>query len=574
MKKTALFFVLLTITLTAPMGGNVFAYDQYNLLQQGHIARNSGNREDAIQNYQAYINSHPFSQNIKSTRAALLGATSIPANNNQYLLRNLLIAYENLLDTLRENGGKEDLTNWLTKLQSTYQPEKYGSKNAYNLARILEKNNDQTSCILLLEKIVTRQIEEYHPRNNKVLLRAASKLIKLYDQQGKTEQRLILYKNLQQCPQYEFDNRDILKLATLFLKSTQTKRKGERLLAQIAGQSADDPAMNKATFLQANIKLMKYRFQRHDNDGLDAIVKRCIMAINDNVSPGSSYKLAVAFLKYDKKKEGKKILNEISTQYPNTIWARKSLFLLGRAALSEKDWNGAILHYSTYIARYPEQRFFCLKAYSNILDAYWSRDGDLEKQQVQIDRFADIINQTADYEMQLNMARELSYKGFAQLADSTFILGYTYAQDTIANNQNSLPAMRVNWQLTKYGFEVGRYSIARESGELVLEQYTLLYDLLEIPKEKERARHYLSRTILWLAKLYEANDEVHKAQEILLRFLADFPHDTDIDYAEYQLARLYEQERQFPKAIELYQKVEHPQWRNKANKALHRLGNI
>ncbi|HID71058.1 MAG TPA: tetratricopeptide repeat protein [Desulfobacterales bacterium] len=172
------------------------------------------------------------------------------------------------------------------------------------------------------------------------------------------------------------------------------------------------------------------------------------------------------------------------------------------------------------------------------------------------------------------MARELSYKGFPQLADSTFILGYTNAQDTIASNRTSLSAMRVNWQLTKYGFEVGRYNIARESGESVIEQHAQLYDLLTDTKEKERADHYLSRTILWLSKLYEADHEKNKAKEVLQRFLTDFPHDTDTDYVTYQLGRLYEQDSQFPKAIELYKKIEKDQWRNKANQAIQRIGAI
>lgn len=575
MKKTTIFFALLALSLIISVSENAIAYDQYYLLKQGHEAKNTGDTYGAIQSYQDYINSHPFSKHLNSSKAALLGASGTPSNSNQYLLRNLLIAYENLFDVLRENGQREEINVWLTNLKAIYKPGSFGSKNSYNLARVLQENDRLTDSTMLLEDIVTRQIEEYKPGNNKVLLRAAGKLMKIYAKQGKTEQQLILLKNLQQCQKSEFDNKDKLKLATLFLKNAQTKKKGEQLLTEIIDRADNDPSMNTATLLKAKISLMECKYQNKDKEGLDCIANQCsTLILNDNLSPSSSYELAVAFLKYNKKNEGKKLLRKISIKHPDTIWARKSLFLLGRTALSEEDWDTAIEHYSAYIERYPEQTFFCLKAYSNILDAYWSRDGDLEKQQLQIDQFADIINQTADYETQLNMARELSYKGFPQLADSTFILGYTNAQDTISSYQASLSTMRVNWQLTKYGFEVGRYSIARESGELVIEQHAQLYDSLTDTKEKEKADHYLSRTILWLAKLYEGTHENNKAKEVLQRFVVDFPHDTDTDYATYQLGRLFEQDKQFPEAIELYQKIEKAQWRKKANQALQRIETI
>ncbi len=538
------------------------AYDQYYLLKQGHDARNSGHAQEAIQNYQDYINSHPFSQNLKSSKAALQGAPGTPTNSSQYLLRNLLIAYKNLLRVLHENGRTKEVRTWLTNLKSIYDPEGFGSKNSYNLAVILQENNCLDDCTALLENIITNQIEEYRSGNNKVFLRAASMLMKVYVKHGQIDQQRILCNNLLQCPRLEFDNNDSYRLATLLLKEAQTREIGKQLLGEISNQTGGT-ATDAASILKANICLMKCKYEENDKEGLDCIASQCTLTLKNNLSPSALYKLGVAFLKYGKKNQGKAILERISQEYTNSVWSRKSLFLLGRNALSEKDWTAAIDHYSTYIDRYPEQTFFCLKAYSNILDAYWSRDGDLEQQQLQIDSFADIINQTADYETQLNMARELSYKGFEKLADSTFILGYTFVQGVIANNKNTLPAMRANWQLTKYGFEVGRFDIARDSGEDVLDTHGQIYNLLTTAKEKERADHYLSRTILWLAKLYETTREEEKAKRVLQRFVSDFPHDTDSDYATYQLGRLYEQEGQFQDAAESYRQIKKKQWRKK-----------
>ncbi|HFD32416.1 MAG TPA: tetratricopeptide repeat protein [Gammaproteobacteria bacterium] len=587
MRKVAIVSVLLTLCLTLFGAENGMAYDQYYLLKQAHAARNSGNIQEAIRNYQDYINSHPFSQNFNSSKAALRGAPVTLTNRNQYLLRNLLIAYKDLLRVLGENGRTEEVSTWLTNLKSIYDPEGFGLKNSYNLAIIFQENNRLADCTAVLEKIITRHLEEYKPGNNKVFLRAASMLMTIYAQHSQGNQILVLCNNLLQCPRSEFDNNDSYKLATLLLKEAQTREIGERLLTEISNQAVSGAAtgaaltlkaktvgaaIDTASILKAKIRLMKCKFEENDKEGLDTIASQCRVISKNNLPPSVLYKLGVAFLKYNKKSEGKEILERISRKHPDSIWSRKSLFLLGRNALSEEDWTAAINYYSTYIQRYPEQTFFCLKAYSNILDAYWSRDGDLAKQQLQIDHFADIINQTADYETQLNMARELSYKGFGKLADSTFILGYTFALDTILNDKNTLAAMRANWQLTKYGFEVGRFDIASDSGKAVLDTHEQIYNSLTTAKEKERADHYLSRTLLWLAKLYATTREEEKAKQVLQRFVRDFPNDADSGYATYQLGRLYEQEGLLQDAAELYRQIKKKQWRTKADKALQRIG--
>jgi outer membrane protein assembly factor BamD (BamD/ComL family) len=559
--------LLLLFALTLVLAGaeNASAYDSYYLFKQGNVARELGDLPKAVHNYQDYISSHPFT--------LANGFPGPQVNNNQYLLRNLLLAYENLFDILRENGSADEINHWLEELKACYHPEKFGSKNIYNLARIFQENNALEDSIPLLETIVHRQQVEYRPGNNKVLLRAAAMLVKIYGKQGKQEQQTLLFQNLAQCPTAEFDNKDKLKLATLYLENASTKMKGEQLLTDIVNGPDNKSTAQSTIVLKAGIHLMGAKHQSKDKQEVSCIAEQCRLRLNDDISPGTTYKVAVAFLKYNKKEQGKKLLADISKNHPNTLWARKSLFLLGRTALSEENWNAAITAYSTYITRYPEQTFFCLKAYSNLLDAYWARDGDLESQQIQITQFADILNQTADYVTLLNMARELHFKGFDELADATFTLGYTYAQDSVIKNHDTLEAIRANWQLTKYAFNLGRYDLARESGESVLEQYALLSDLLTDINEKERAGHYLSRTYLWLARIYDKTDNNQiQARKILHRFISEFPEDSDIDYATYQLGLLYEKNQEVDKATALYQQIRKGQWKEKADHALYRIG--
>ena len=564
MKKISVLLLLLAVRLFMPGTDPVWAYDKYYLLQQGNTARDLGNLPDAIQNYQEYITSHPLSQET--------GFSGPLYKNGQYFLRNLLTAYNNLFDLLRQNGRVDELDSYLIKLKTSYQPEQYGFKNTYNLARIFLENNCLIDATVLLETIIAGQQDEYRQENNKVLLRAATKLMDIYTKQGKVEKQAQLCQNLQQCPIRDFDYKDRYKLATIYLKNDPASKIGEQLLTELVNETVPLSSADAKIVLKAGIRLMDHRKQHKDTDGVNSVAVRCKLYANEYLPPASRYKLAVAFLKHDKKEDGKKLLRSISQNHPDTIWARKSLFLQGRTALSEQDWDSAISYYSTYIQRYPEQTFFCLKAYSNLLDAYWSRDGDLEQQQLDIKQFAEILNQTADYETQLNMARELAFKGFDQLADATFILGYTYAQDIIEENGDSLEAIRANWQLTKYAYELGRLELAREAGESVIERYASLKPTLTEAKDQKKADHYLSRTYLWLAKIFENDGQQDQAKEILQHFVVEFPADTDTDYALFQLGGLYEKDQQLSKAIELFQKVKKGQWKSKAELALKRYG--
>jgi len=288
MKGIAIFLLSFALSLILTGVENAEAYDSYYLFQQGNVARDLGDLSGAIQNYQAYISSHPFTQGI--------GFPGPRPKNNQYLLRNLLLAYDNLFDVLRESGQTDEIDHWLQRLKTSYHPEKFGSKNIYNLARIFQENQRLNDCTSLLETIVRRQQEEYHPGNNKVLLRAAAKLVKIYGKQGKQDQRLLLFQNLAQCSTAEFDHKDKLKLATLYLENEPTKMKGEQLLMDIVSRTGDDATAQTTTALKAGIRLMGSKYISKDKQGLNRIAEQCGLHINDELSPGIAYKLAVAFL--------------------------------------------------------------------------------------------------------------------------------------------------------------------------------------------------------------------------------------------------------------------------------------
>ncbi len=563
--KRILLVTLFTLSCLISNGSrDLPAADNFYLLKKADEERALGNPATALSYYQDYIRTHPLTKDTgRSMRSSV--------QNRQFHLRNLLTAYNNLFDIMRKDNQLEELNIWLEKLAATYQPDTFRSKNRYTLAQVLYENNRPGQSIVLYEKIIDDHINDYWAGNNKVFLRAASKLFEIYTDKGNTAQLERLYQSLSQCPLTDFDAKDKRKLASLFLKNDATRTKGEAFLADLLTQTPDATS-GKSAFLKASIQMMEVQHQKKDTRGLKNTIRKTKQLISKQTSPGVLYQLAIAYFKIGEKREGGKILEEISTRHPDTIWARKALFLLGRKALSEENWDEAIHHYATYIERYPQQTFFCLKAYSNLLDAHWSRDGNLEKQQVEISRFADILNETSDYETQLNMARELQHKGFDTLAEATFTMGYTYAQEEIIANSHSLQAMRIYWQLCKYAYEIGRIDTARESGESVVNLYSSLIEYLPDAKSKKRADHYLSRTYLWLAKIYAAEGKTNSAKDVLHNFVDEYPGDSDTDYAAFQLAKLYEDDLEIDNAATQYKKVKKGQWREKAEKALLRMG--
>jgi TolA-binding protein len=563
--KRILLVTLFTLSCLISNGSrDLPAADNFYLLKKADEERALGNPATALSYYQDYIRTHPLTKDTgRSMRSSV--------QNRQFHLRNLLTAYNNLFDIMRKDNQLEELNIWLEKLAATYQPDTFRSKNRYTLAQVLYENNRPGQSIVLYEKIIDDHINDYWAGNNKVFLRAASKLFEIYTDKGNTAQLERLYQSLSQCPLTDFDAKDKRKLASLFLKNDATRTKGEAFLADLLTQTPDATS-GKSAFLKASIQMMEVQHQKKDTRGLKNTIRKTKQLISKQTSPGALYQLAIAYFKIGEKREGGKILEEISTRHPDTIWARKALFLLGRKALSEENWDEAIHHYATYIERYPQQTFFCLKAYSNLLDAHWSRDGNLEKQQVEISRFADILNETSDYETQLNMARDLQHKGFDTLAEATFTMGYTYAQEEIIANSHSLQAMRIYWQLCKYAYEIGRIDTALENGESVIGLYSSLIEYLPDAKSKKRADHYLSRTYLWLAKIYAAEGKTNSAKDVLRNFVDEYPGDSDTDYAAFQLAKLYEDDLEIENAATQYKKVKKGQWREKAEKALLRMG--
>ena len=544
---------------------NGFALDKYYLLTKGNIAGDEGKIEEAIQYYQEYIESHPTTKAVYSAQYR---------KRIQYYIRNLLIAYSNLLDVYRENGQSDAIDKWIQKLKDAYFSSSFGSKNMYSLARIYLDNNLSGDAIKLFEQIIKEQKANYNPHNNKVTLRAYSKLLKIYESQGENEKVAGLIESLRSnYPASDFDLKDKYRLAALYLKYG-LETNGEELLKEIIDEDGSNPdSSNINVLIKTYSKLLKICHKKKDKDTIKDLVEQISHKFPIvNLSPNNIYKLAVAYLKCGEKEEGSKLLMEITDQYSYTTFGRKALFLLGRLSQSNEDWDSAIKYYAEYVERYPDPPFFALKAYSRLIDAYWSRYANLEVVQDETKKLSDIVNDISDFETQLNLARDLKWKGMDKLASATFSLGLSSAREFISENENTYKALRAYWIIEKYAHALDRFDLVEESGNNILEIVNKSKNALMKPDKVEKIEYIKSQTYLWLAKVYRNKKDYPESKKFLKMFIEAYPKHKEINYAKYELGRVYEDENQAEEAINMYKMVEDSLWKKKAEKRLSILG--
>lgn len=544
--------------------GSARALDKYYLLRKGNIARDEGRIEKAIGYYQAYIESHPTTRNAHSAQYH---------RRIQYYIRNLLMAYSNLFDLYREEGKREEIDTWSNKLRDVYSDSNLGSKNMYSLALIYLDNNLLDDSIGLLERIIKEQEENYIPYNNKVTLRACSKLLRIYQSRGEYEKLTRLIESLHSgYPNPDFDLKDRYRLAALYLKYG-LETAGEELLKKIIDEEGINPDTSDInTLIRAYSRLLDIYRKRKDEASIEELYERISQRyLVENLSPHNKYRLAANYLKCGKREEGSLLLVEIKDQHPYTIIGRKSLFLLGRLSQSDQDWDSAIRYYSEYIDRYPDPPFFSLKAYSRLIDSFWSRDAELEFVQDEIRKLSDIVNGISDFETQLNLARDLKWKGMDDLASATFSLGLSSARRFISEHEDTYGALRAYWMIEKYAFALGRFDLVEEGGTRILELVGKLKDMPLKQERRERIEYIQSQTYLWLAKFYRSKGDYQEAKRFLTMFIEGYPNHKEIHYARYELGRVYEDANQADKAINMYKTVKDSMWKKKAQERLQRI---
>lgn len=313
--------------------GNLIASDNYYLLQKAKQAQDKNSSNEAISLYKEYINTHPAT--LGNPRKGYI-------KNRQYYLRNLIIAYDNLFDLYLQAGDKLASEQLLDKLLNSYQNDKFGAKNAYKIALLLLEQDLTEDAEVIIEKIIYDQEKSHRPYNNKVTLRSYSKLLNIYQKNGNTQEFDTLLNALKSKYPSEFcDLKDQYTVANLLYKYDAESLISITLLEKIiAGHSTAPDSSTLNVAILSFSKLMKIYHQKGDFVSKESLMDKTYREkVFDTASISKQYKLAMTFLNCDYPKEGKDILADLVAQHPFSLQARKSLFLLGRVAQNNEQWD-------------------------------------------------------------------------------------------------------------------------------------------------------------------------------------------------------------------------------------------
>jgi len=541
---------------------DIFAFDRYVLITKGRIAEDEGRIEEAKSYYREYIESHPANQNIRSGRYL---------KRKGYYVRNLLSAYSDLLGIYRKTGETAEIDKWVKKIKNTHLKTGFGLKNTYNFAKILKNHNYHEDAVKLFKQIIQNQIKNYNPRNNKVMLRACFKLLKMYQTDGETNKIIDLIESLRQnSPLHDFDLKDKNRLASLYIKYG-AKADGEKLLRDIT--SGDNPVLSDINaFVMAYSNLLKIYHNKKDTDSADNLLRQFSQKISpDYLSSNNMYTLAITYLNCGRKKEGINLLKDVSRLFPHELRGRKALFLLGRLSQSREDWDSAIGYFSEYIEKYPVPPFFALKAFSRLIDCYWTKDADIEFVRNKAAKLADIVNGISDYETQLNLAGDFKTKGMDDLAQAAFSLGLAAAEKNISEHENQYEAMRTYWIIEKYAYVLEKYELVEESAGKISKIANNLKNTGLKPDIKEKTEYIRSQSNLWHSKVLRHKKDYKKSIKLLTEFIENRPADRETGYVMYELGEVYEEAGLPGKAAEMYQMAGDGMWKKKAEKRLNEI---
>lgn len=563
-KRVKSSFTIITIFFLLLFPNITVAYDNYYLFEQGFRAKRLGNYEQAIASYENYIDGNPYKGDYNFS--------SPDIGNRQFYLRNLIIAYGNLLKIYTgDEKNEEEVNERLKELKDLYLFARLGSKNAYKLALIMRDNNKQSFSADIYEKIISDQEEEPRDGNDKVVLKSYKKLLNYWQSIGEKDKvKALLSRMTLNYPSKNSDSKDKYKLGYILLKYNDRQKGAISLFEGIIQEyinsnfSTDpDPAIKS---IQKLIRL----YAKADEQGSLALLEEKIgkMLNVENLSTGKQYKIASTLVNYSNSSVGKNLLKNIVSNSPEAEEAKKSLFILGRNALASKEWNNAIDYYSTYVERYPENTFFTLKAYSKLLDAHFSKGGSSDFLQSETQALSEVVNGVSNYETVLNLSRDIHRKGWDKLSNSTFKIGMEKAQKYLVKEEGTMKELRARWIIEKYAYGLDKLDIVEENARRIFELTKILSSSNMKLAEKDKMQFIKADTHLWMAKVAKDKGNMSESEIQLKIFIEENPMSDDISYAWYQLGEIYQETGLMAKAEKSFAQVTKGIWKEKRNKKL------
>jgi len=530
---------------------------EHKLLNRAQALSSQGKQGEAIEKYKQYISTHP----------AVTGKKGRSSQRNfQYQLRNLLIAYKELIGQQKVMGLDRDAQKSLSHLRQIRRNNEFGSKNLYNLSGIYKNNGDLQEAMAALRTIVADQQRKPRESNNKVFVRACARLVKIHRTLGSTwEVEEVLRAASNGIESFELDLKDRYRVGRLLLENGD-KNGGEKVLTGIIQFTTSyDLATEENAIVRTLSKLLK--INAGDTKATNDLLKT-IMVFDEvhEFSPQNQYKLAIAFLNSGHEKHGITALEKIKDTFPESTQARRALFVLGRTAASSAHWERAISYYGEYISRYPEPRFFSLKAYSRLIDCQWALLADHDLIAAEAHHLADLANDIADYETQLNLARDLHDKGFEELAQATFDLGLSDARSQLQKNLTERERLRILWNLQRYAYPLERFPLVEDCAVEALQ----LMDgsdgnYLHV---EEKSRFIKSQSLIWLGQARQRMSRPEGARMAYTQFLEEFGESADADYVRFLMGKWHEEQGQRDEAEKQYRQVKGGVWKERSLKKL------
>ncbi|GLI34005.1 tetratricopeptide repeat protein [Desulforhabdus amnigena] len=438
----------------------------------------------------------------------------------------------------------------------------FSSAQAHPLdeARQAEKSGDFDRALQIYGEMLKRSSND--PNQTKSVLKVYDRMLKIHAMRKEAPKIKEVLTHLRaNCREESLELKDQEKLSLIYSRYGET---GEALKIQWKIIDAPYSSLQTKAVLRTYGRLLKYYTDKKNPSAATDLLSRMACLPVSDFDDRDIYRYAMLHLKYGDREESFKILKGIVQDHPDSTSSQRALFVLAKEAQRARDYSGAINYYGMYIKRYPKNTYFVQKACQRIVDCYVSqKDKTLSKEFMK--QAADWVNGVSDYRSQLDLARDLKFKGMDQMAEAVFHTGHAAAMQVIDNQPQSEEALKAYLEITRTAHELEQYTIAENAAQAMLNDFNEQGDESDAGKSM---RYMKSQAYLWLAKIYKENEQYHDAAVMLENFLRLYPKNKDTDYALSELSLVYEKMGNMKKASEVFAKVQSQFWKEATEKRL------
>lgn len=165
-------------------------------------------------------------------------------------VKSAIKAHSGLLDTYLAQGNNKGITDILSVLKAKFSKDGLDLKDMEKLAVLFLRHGEEGEGIRLLMQIIQNQSNDYKKDDNKVAMRAYSRLLKHYEQRGDEKSAEEVLNSLSSHPIVDFTPKDSYDLALTYMKYGR-KETGLQLLSDLVTRYPGDETTGKAIFVLA-----------------------------------------------------------------------------------------------------------------------------------------------------------------------------------------------------------------------------------------------------------------------------------------------------------------------------------